>query len=374
MTAIVKSRLVFLDSDAVSIEGDKLQASFPSGQITAGDGQFLRVSLQSFSMIKNFYNINPTNNTVAMKAPGAGKVFVACSIPPMNYATYNEIADACGKAIATQLQTELPVVGTVTVTDVSPASGKTSADTGNRVMSFALNCTGAHGLSTGDLILQTRDFQTSSVTDTQMDQSDSYEILGGKRITDPTSTSSSFNIDVSDPNKIVVKGYFPMQRFTQTDVFLHCDLCSTNYASSHYSKENAPSSLQLFSSTIFAKMHIYDESIVYDNLGGGAEYFFDIFQDSLTNITFSIRDCNGRVITEVATDQKLSGNFNCNMSLRVDTVAYGASGFARLKGPLDDLVDVSSDARRNLVTQGKPAWRLNPQPAGLNGQFFSTAI
>ena len=65
MTAVVKTKLIFLDSDSV-VENDGIGHSFnvqvPSGQLQAGDGQFLRISLQNFNMIKNFYNINESNN------------------------------------------------------------------------------------------------------------------------------------------------------------------------------------------------------------------------------------------------------------------------------------------------------------------------
>ena len=376
MTSIVKQKLVFLDSDAVSLEGDDLHVNFPSGQITAGDGQFLRISLQSFSMIKNFYNINSTNNTMALKVPGSGKIFVPVSMTVGNYATYYEIVENFAQKLGDLIAVELTGLGTVTVGSIKPEQHKTSADTGDRIMTATITFQNAHNLSANELVIQSRDYQTSG-SSTQMDQSDSYEIFGTKRITDPldvTTSSLNINVGASGSKTVVITGYFPMQRFSQTDVYLHSDLCSTNYASTHFSKQNAPASLQLFSSSIFAKIHVYDETITYDNQGGGAEFFFDSYQDTLTNMVLSIRDQNGRVLPEVGIDHKKSGNFNFNLVLRIDTIAYGSAGYANLKSPLDGLVDISSDVKRNFVNQGKPSHRLFPQPPGFNGQFFDQSL
>jgi len=60
------SRLVFLDSTNNST-GTGINASFPvndTDNFTAqGNNKTMRVGLNSFSMYRNFYNVNPTNNT-----------------------------------------------------------------------------------------------------------------------------------------------------------------------------------------------------------------------------------------------------------------------------------------------------------------------
>ena len=68
--------------------------------------------------------------------------------------------------------------------------------------------------------------------------------------------------------------------------------------------------------------------------------------------------------------QTVLGNFNFTMVLRVDTIAFGATGYSKLLGPSDNVIDISSDVRKQLITQGKPAWRQVPSRPGLNGQFF----
>ena len=180
MTAIVKSRLVFLDSDSVVTNGigTDFRVSFPSGQITAGDGQFLRVSLQNFSMLKNFYNINENNNTVACRTQ-ATPVYAPVSIPTKDYAEYYDIVEAFGTALATYFQGNQTAGGTYTLdtATIQPASGINSASTTDRVMEFTINSSTAHGMAVGDTTIQCRDFDTSDVTNEQMDFSDSYEIL-----------------------------------------------------------------------------------------------------------------------------------------------------------------------------------------------------
>lgn len=374
MTSVIKTKLVFLDSDSVVTNGvgTDFSISFPSGQITAGDGQFLRISLQNFSMLRNFYSINENNNTVAVRTD-TNPVFGSVSVTPGEYETYYDIVENFGTNLATYFQANQPAGGTYTLdtTSIKPLQNKTSQSTTNRIMQFKITSSNAHSMSTSTVI-QCRDYDTRDADPAvrQRDFSDSYEILGGRRVSDAADlTSQSFTIDVTtSPTEIVVTGFYPMQRFTQEALYLHSDIAGSNYASHHFSKDSTSNNLRLTSTTLFAKMPVYAETVNYEAYNYN-EYFFDYYGDNLTDMRLFLRDCNGRPIPEAGVTQSTFGNLNFTLVLRIDTVAYGRTGFANLEGPEDDLIDLSSDAKRTLVGQGKPAWRLRGQQ-GLNGQFF----
>ena len=162
-----------------------------------------------------------------------------------------------------------------------------------------------------------------------------------------------------------------MQLWTQTHLFLRCDLASTNLASHHFNQANGSSNtLRLSSTPVFAKMLIGNEAVVYD-APQHETYFFDFYGDNLTNMEFNIKDCDGRDIPKVAPSQTKKGNMNFTMVIRIDTIAFGSTGFDKLQGPMDNIIYIFSDVRRTLITQGKPAWRTIPGRPGLNGQFFA---
>ena len=56
------SKLIFIDS-SVATHGDHAKVLVPPHPLSAGVGERMALSLVSFSMRRNWYNINPTNNT-----------------------------------------------------------------------------------------------------------------------------------------------------------------------------------------------------------------------------------------------------------------------------------------------------------------------
>ena len=376
MTAVLKTRLVFLDSDSIVTDGvgTDFRVNFPSGQITAGDGQFLRISLQNFSMLRNFYSINPNNNTVAVRTDSTA-TYGTVSINPGEYETYYDIVLNFATNLAAYFQTNQTAGGTYTVDTASilPVQNLNSQSTTNRIMKFTIDSSSPHAMTAAGTIVQCRDYDTSSAdpTERQRDFNDSYQILGGRRVSDAGDlTTPSFIFDfTTDASKITVTGYYPMQRFTEEDLYLHSDLAASNFSSHHFNSHNSSNTLRLSSSTLFAKIPVYAETARYD-ANQHQDYFFDYFGDNLTDMRLFIRDCNGRPIPEAGVTQSTYGNLNYTMVLRIDTIAYGRTGFSNLQGPNDDLLDLSSDVRRTLVGQGKPAWKVRGV-GGLNGQFFS---
>jgi hypothetical protein len=324
-------------------------------------------------MLKNFYNINENNNGVAVRTQ-ATPTYGLVSIPSKDYATYYEIAEELGKALVTYFTANQTAGGTyeLDTATIQPAENLNSTDTTDRKMYIRITSSTAHGMTSADSTIQCRDFDlTPGDPNRQRDFSDSYEIFGAQRITDPLSNDQSFDINFggAGSTEIIIEGYYPMQRFSQESLYLHSDIAGTNFSSHHFNKVSSANTLRLSSTTLFGKMPIYNETVTYDS-SSHQDYFFDYYSDNLTDMRLFIRDCNGRPIPDANTTQSTKGNLNFTMVLRIDTVAFGRTGFSNLVGKDDDLLDISSDVRRSLITQGKPAWRVRGAQ-GLNGQFFS---
>ena len=65
MTEVVSSLNVFVDNEnALGGQGDDVLVDIGNSGINAGDGQFLRLTLESFNMYKNFYGVNDYNNVI----------------------------------------------------------------------------------------------------------------------------------------------------------------------------------------------------------------------------------------------------------------------------------------------------------------------
>ena len=62
MTHIIHSRNLFIDTSTGSGKGDEFNLELGANQISASDGQFLRLTLVSFNMYNNIYPVNETNN------------------------------------------------------------------------------------------------------------------------------------------------------------------------------------------------------------------------------------------------------------------------------------------------------------------------
>ena len=84
MTHIIHSRNLFIDTSTGSGKGDGFNLELGASQISAGDGQFLRLTLVSFNMYNNIYPINSTNNqfrVVSRYGPASDSVTVSRLTP-----------------------------------------------------------------------------------------------------------------------------------------------------------------------------------------------------------------------------------------------------------------------------------------------------
>ena len=113
-TEVVNSYNIFLDTERnlnASSDGDSIMLSLNQTPITCADNQYIRMTLQAFSMYKSFTNINTNNNVFRLtnnQQPAINNDTL-CYIPPKTYQNLNQLANAFALTLANQLSIDTGV-------------------------------------------------------------------------------------------------------------------------------------------------------------------------------------------------------------------------------------------------------------------------
>ena len=171
-----------------------------------GDGEHFRMTLNNFSMAKNFHDVNENNNEFRFRTNLFYKRLLF--LKKGNYASVHDLAvEFADKVRATIL---LSVGGDVLPhTNVLP-DANVNSNTG--VISFTINTSVDHGL-------------TLALIQFNSDVTESYALLGGDRVQNgviPTDMphTPSIDIDFSGARTIKVACRYPAQRSTMPYVYL----------------------------------------------------------------------------------------------------------------------------------------------------------
>lgn len=308
---VVSDFNLFLDSDQnVNGKGDNFNALLSSAGIQAGDGQFIRLSLQSFNAYKNFYNINGNNNQFKLVIDGTNiSTFV---IPPKNYKTIGDITTAWSTACATAIIAAIG--GTSVVSLILPDVTSLMDDTNDRIMS----ATFTNSIASTTIIIQCL-----------IANSDSYAIVGGDRITDSTNlTTSSMNITRTDSTHYTIFGKYPAQRSTEEHAYLRSDCISNNIEMTGLSAGlSASGQSGVLISDVLAKIPI-DYEFINFNTQTGKEFILNIPNRTVNLIHFYITDSKGRTLGRNSGDSSSSGgskqntlgNLNCSFVVKIEIV------------------------------------------------------
>lgn len=320
---VVSSYNLFIDSDnALSGKGDEFVVQVANAGMLAGDGQFIRINLESFNMFKNFYNINENNQDFTLRTDASTTYDL--SIPAKNYKTIGDIANEWAELIRGALQTDSGVVATLGA--ITPADTELMDDTSDRIMSVVINFASAHPYSVGGEIAG--DVLAFPKVQCYEDVGDSYALFGGDRIKDLTDEATNSMITTwLSATSIKITGKYPAQRTTEEHIYLRCDLPNNNLETGGLSSSKADHSSHIISSDILAKIIIDHEFCNYTS-STGKEFFLNIPNRSINTMRFYLRDSKDRPLGRKAgntsagtgTAQNSLGNLNCSFVLKVEIV------------------------------------------------------
>ena len=338
-TEVVNSYNIFLDTERnlnASSDGDSIMLSLNQTPITCAENQYIRMTLQSFSMYKSFTNVNPNNNIFRITNDGAitAQTDLPLYLPPQDYASLNSLAFQFANTLATQLALDtgvalaaVPIPTTGVDAILPPQSGDT-----NNIIRFRIDFAAAHGL-------------TQLLVRTLVEDGDSFEVLGTNRIRADDGTPAwdllnSLVVDLAPAsapvpaNSIVIQCLYNAQESSQQNVYLRTDINNTNIQTESFNAGNTDvvGSSQLSSSRILGRM-IIDNQFVNFTTGTQMEYFVSLTTKQITHMRLYITDSHGRAIPQNVpynnnipvfppVNQLTLGNRSWEGVIKVDIVQY----------------------------------------------------
>ena len=272
---IVDTRNLFISTEKVTT-GNSLDTTLylPQGLMACEESQRMRLSLLTFSMRHNWYNINQYNNRFYIVAADAGGAILASglvTIPEGNYTSYDNNEHGLALILQTAILSTLVAMGVTTTTvnvDWSPLTGKFTIDydvsefatwVDVKHIAFTIN---NYNSSTGSLVQDI--IGDNSVAAYQ----DVFEILGGcKNTKNDVDTFSSFTDIFSTTfvaGAMTAVSYWEASLATEENIYLRTNLNNTSFQTAGYDT-GSNKYPEIVSSNILAKIPIQNGAIDYQS-------------------------------------------------------------------------------------------------------------
>ena len=327
-TEVVNSYNIFIDTErnlSSNSNGNRIRLPLSQTPISCAENQFLRLTLQSFSMYKSWTNVNSNNSTFRIQQTQsfpAGTnlplVNVAVNLTHQNYASIYDLAKDFGNALGAELalHTGVALAGTA-ITNIKPATTTTIAGTTDNIISFDIDFASNHGLTVNPII------------QFKVEDGDIFEVLGGNRIRDfADNTTISVDCDSTTLNtKVSVQCYYNAQLSSQQNLYLRTTTNTTNIQTSSFNSGNTdtPNINMMENSRVLGKVIIDDEFATFTS-GTQMEYFLNLTTKSLTFLDLFITDSHGRDIPfttkGTGNNQSTLGNRSFECVVKLDVVQY----------------------------------------------------
>ena len=305
----------------------RFKICFTSTPLTCGNNQINKISLIQFNCMKNWYTVNKWNSKFIVRAVKGGvQISAVGNIPHQDYASIGDVATAFSNALKDILASASFQNGAVTFSaaDQIPLDNVGVGETTKR--SFKNKLTSSATLVLSDIRVQFPQYRTADDTDFN----DSYILMGGKRITDSTdTTTSSLKVTIAS-NDMTFQGAFPMVLHTQPYIYLSLMLGNDNLQTANLGNEHASIDEHVTSSSFMAKIPIQDEYCSIE-LDTSTPYFMTTSQRTVTELLFQALDSHGRVFPKIddtgdGDNIEVVGNLFSDLVLRHEVLDIGADG------------------------------------------------
>jgi len=332
MEKVISSRNLFIDTDrgtnSRNTKGDDYDLDLNNEGISAGDGQQIRLTVNEFAMAKTWTNVNDNNNqiTLSYDFTVGTDVTRVISLQPQNYEFISDIATEFANKMAADIVAAIAGVSTCTASNVLPGATAGVNGTSDNRISFTLTTNAAHGLSA----LNVQCFES---------QGDSYEIIGGNRLLDTETSSSSVSVTIPTSTTIAVQCYYPAQRASTSYIYLRTNLATNSIeTSSLHSATGQENTNSTLTSNILCRIPVNAEYCIY-NANTGREYFVDLAVKHLNHMRLFLTDEHNRPIArrtllsntasrlglgygvnDDSNQQSIRGNLNFSAVIRLEIV------------------------------------------------------
>ena len=374
MSKVVETRNLFVDTaSVVAGESRSVIINVPQGVLDCAENQTMRLSLQTFSMYKNWYNVNQLNNQFFLLGQQVNGDVVSAKITltPGEYQSWSDPNIGMNKAIFDSLDA---VLKAPPFSITTPATTVTRNDLTKKqqIIFDAPNAAGPTTFQAFKIVCFTLPEYTSSIpglitdiigSDQNAAFQDTNQILGGCPVIKQTGSetfstlTSLFNVTsvvgVTD-TKYTMTGFFPSQLTSTKNVYLRTNLNSTSFQTSGLDQQ-ASNFPYVVSSQILAKIPYpiqrfadytrtaiattgTDGAGAVDTLGNGetvAERPYEIIEwmdngnnvysqfllaKKINTLQLSITDSLGRLLPAVSPEQVGCNQLNFTCTLRVDVM------------------------------------------------------
>lgn len=412
---------VFIDSqrtkNARTGTGDNFILPLGSAGVGCGQGQYLRLTLNNFSMYKNFSDVNTNNSQIVCRTGAVMAAGQPAAIGERlewgDYTTRNalafQFAYACIRAFTVIAQTlnagamvgadalymrdEANSAIVLPVLTLKPGTGD---DPTNNVLSFVIKWSDAagaaipHALGAAGNIIQffvedVAPHASGAGTTLPFYGGESYQLLGGNSIRTATdTTTSSISVDTSNPNEITVQCYYPAQLSTNQYIYLKTSLQNTAIESAAFDAPANIAANDTILSNILARIAVNTEFIQYDAMAD-REYFLNIQSKQLGQVQFFLTDSHNRPLGRggpgtytaggavdandefLSPDQGIYGNLAFTAVIRVDVVQQRQTNELETKYPMNNIPSrFVANAFSNTNEAYKGTQYAAPQPIPWN--------
>jgi len=329
-TTVVNSFNIFVDTGRCTSSqsrGDDIHLPLSETPISCADNQFLKLTLQDFNMFKNFPNVNNNNSIFRVVAPGQPAQganphnFQLVSLPQQNYKNVTDVASAFAASVITAVVALYPGVTEGTPGVVSPAALATDEGNTDNIIKFQIDFTANNTF--GNFTEENKPIIQFRVVD-----GDTYELLGGDKITDTTDiTTSSITCELvagaGNEKKLDFTCRYPAQRATEQHVYLRSDLPSTNLHTESYDARNSDDkSTHVSPSRILGKIPISNDGCFFHTETGN-EYTLNLKQKNFTMMRLFLTDSHGRQLPVQSYEKAGTvGNFSFKCTVKVEIVQH----------------------------------------------------
>ena len=342
---------LFIDSSrnrAAGSKGDDYSINLQDSGVQAGNGEYIRLSLDNFSMAKTFSNTNRTNNRFSVHAQNATNsanlMGMVGAVSKFHYKDTNKLASDFSAVLKNVLlgmgQNAGSTARNADILDLLPVDPNTGSD--DNIISFRLlfkddlNSTAASPRGNAvDHGLQNVRVQFDS------DMTDSYALLGGDRVTGTSTTAytdmrKSIDVDTTThTDAIIVNCRYPAQLQTTRHVYIRAPYLNNTNIETHGLQGPGDSHVSdTAHSDILGRAEIPFDKNTYISYTAqtGREYFLNLHQKNLPNLRIKLTDQHnrplGRVIsysntaagTQFGLKQSIDGNLQFSAVLRVDII------------------------------------------------------
>lgn len=297
------ARNVFVDSEINSIgNGQISKINFPPSAFSIAPREQMRLTLSSFEMRRNWYNINPSNNTFYLYDPAGTGTYSPIVIQQGNYDDFNTLAGAIATAISvvvplsTCVYQPIPRKYLITLGATAPV--------GSYLVCFQVKL---------DSALQPPTVSANGYFN------DSQELLGAKPTRDGWN-GVPVNAFGTATGTIPMLSPYVVALNTLEAIYIRTNLHSGNYQTFGFEKD-LPNQQGLTPTQIFARIPLsrayFDAEFEFVSFEDPNSLFsMYLSQTQLSQVYFTITDDKGRLIQEVADGQAENGNLSFKMSFR----------------------------------------------------------